>query len=1070
MQTVYLKLFFNKVVLLSLLSFALIKNTNAQEKLPYDSAKTKKEVEAYKSLRKSDSLKSVKQFKKPDYTIQQNENFKIINFSENATTTVKNFFTILSEVLKLTSDNKFIFNNSRADKQGYTHYCYDQYYKGIPVMAGQYVLHEKNGRLDYATGNFFTNLSIDVKPFISKDKAIQAAIKFIGAEKYLWQNEKAQSALKKQKKDPNVSYYPKPELIIAPEDGNFQKENFRLCYKMLVQAEIPFKEEEVYVDAHTGEIVMSINQIQYADVLGTANTLYYGTRSITTDNYNGSYRLQESGSRPIQTYNMLNRTDITDAVDFTNQTNIWNNTLKTLRGIKIQKVNDNWKDTSDAHDTIEAPDIYIEIKDINNNLLFGKDNFFKENASFPLTFGTDSLPLLFGSEYTFKIYDKDALTSDLLGSFTFSPSSSTSGVISFSDNGTEGVFSIEDGNSGALDAHWCMEKIYDYYLYAHERKSYDDRNSPVKSYIHPNSKLAKSILPNNAFWERSTNSMFFGGGDNIKYSSFAALDIAGHEFTHGVILNNIRGGLLFNTLTEAAALNESFADIFGTAIEFSVPGIDHNWTMGEKVYIGGGYARSLKDPDLEGDPDTYLDKSWYTGTDVLTYVHSNAGVQNKWFYLLTSGGSDHIDKDPAKDTYKVEGIGIYNAASIAYHNMMDILTPTATYKQAYLGSLMAAEKYGFFNPSDGYRAVRAAWYAVGVAKKPEITSFTPKSGDEGTSVTITGKEFDGISFVGFNGIYVSPSEFTPISNTEINVLHVPQGATSGPISLIAGLDTIKSKDTFYICSQIDVTVNSRDATTFEVTAIGGKKPYTYSLDSSNFQTSNIFSGLKPRENYNVYVKDSVECEGYTEFYLDSIPCDTTVSSAGQIITYITVNVGKDTGQVNVDCYPFDVADQIDIYYDDSLVATTNGLTNRDTTLTFYFYPHTAGPYFYTIRVYSPGDQRWEIFARCPELDLREDIGKRVTGKSNIHKTAKPNKLRAVVSPNPANRIANLRISGIEGETSIDLLDLSGKLLYHTSCTKNGNIPLPVQTLSAGTYIITVTSGKERNVLKLVITK
>lgn len=66
--------------------------------------------------------------------------------------------------------------------------------------------------------------------------------------------------------------------------------------------------KDYYIDANTGEIIDIINKIQNADVQGTAVTKYSGTQTITTDSYNGYYRLRESDrGNGIFTYNMQSR-------------------------------------------------------------------------------------------------------------------------------------------------------------------------------------------------------------------------------------------------------------------------------------------------------------------------------------------------------------------------------------------------------------------------------------------------------------------------------------------------------------------------------------------------------------------------------------------------------------------------------------------------------------------------------------------------------------------------------------------------------------------------------------------
>lgn len=1053
----------SRIVQIMSLTFLLLTflNTRGQVKLKYDSVKARKETEAYNNQRKLDSSIKGKPLQKPEFRIEQKENYSLINFNDTLTNS-KNFFQRLSAKMKFSDVNNFRLVSSRSDKDGYTHKFYDQYYKGIAVIGGRYVLHEKNGKLDFANGKFYDDLSVDVTPAISKDDAIKAALKFVGAKKYRWQNETAEIFLKKNLHNPDTSYYPRPELVIAPKGGIYKSENFRLCYKMYIESESPHRELDIYVDAHTAEIVHSVDQINYADVPGTANTYYNGAQAITTTSNGTYYSLEETGNRPIRTYNFLNKTDIDAAVVFKNKTNNWVKDLNIVRSVVINKVNNSWNDFEDK--LFGGPNIYIEVRDISNTLL--TKSRVNNNVTFPLTINMDDLPLLAGGKYSVMIYDRDIFTfDDLIASFTFSPSSALSGSFNFSNNGTSGVFVIVGGNSGALDAHWGMEKVYDYYKSYHGRLSYDGHNSTIQSYLHPNDLFAPGYLPNNAFWSQGLKKMFFGSGNGNIYTSFTALDIAGHEFTHGVISN---GGsrLNNNTLAESGALNESFGDIFGTAIEFSVPGINHNWTLGENISVNGTFLRSMSNPKSTKDPDTYLGTYWYPGPNASTFVHKNTGVQNKWFYLLSQGGSGNIDGKASNDKYSVKGIGINSAAIIAYHNMMEILTPDATYNDAYLGSLMAADKYGFSNPSDGYRAVRAAWYAVGVAKKPVITSFTPTSGNEGTTVTISGKEFTGISYVGFNGKYVPAPQFNVnTAATEITV-NVPTGATTGLISIIAGTDTVMSKDTFHICRSLDVTVTSVNASDFKVTATGGIAPYSYSLDNINFQRSDTFSNLATNRTYTAYAKDSGGCVGQTTFFVsDSLQCDIQQGSGGQGTTFITQILGKTAGSVSVNYQMYTIPDQMDVYYNNALVATTGGLVSGTGTLNFNYLPLKGGPYHCIIRIYAPNNgTAWDFIAGCPVSSIRKNSD--FAGR-NIENDFRDESLKAEIYPNPSSGNVNLNINDISNNVTITLSDVTGKVLWRSITSGNGTISIPAKHLSPGIYFVTLINTKHRETLRFI---
>ncbi len=261
----------------------------------------------------------------------------------------------------------------------------------------------------------------------------------------------------------------------------------------------------------------------------------------------------------------------------------------------------------------------------------------------------------------------------------------------------------------ALDAHWGAEMTYDYYDIEHSRNSIDGNGFTLNSYVHYDNNFA------NAFWDGQR--MTYGDG-NGSISALTSLDIAGHEITHG--LTTFTADLVYQN--ESGALNESFSDIFGAAVEFYALGFANgDWTIGEDI---GSLIRSMSNPGQLGDPDTYGTGNWYTGTADNGGVHTNSGVQNYWFYLLTEGGSGTND---AGDVYSVNGIGLTKAAQIAFRNLTVYLDENSNYLDARFYAIQSATD--LFGPcSPEVIETTNAWYAVNVGDEydPNFeTDFTP---------------------------------------------------------------------------------------------------------------------------------------------------------------------------------------------------------------------------------------------------------------------------------------------------------------------------------------------------------
>jgi len=81
---------------------------------------------------------------------------------------------------------------------------------------------------------------------------------------------------------------------------------------------------------------------------------------------------------------------------------------------------------------------------------------------------------------------------------------------------------------------------------------------------------------------------------------------------------------------------------------------------------------------------------------------------------------------------------------------------------------------------------------------PVVTSFTPTSGAEGASVTISGANFTGATAVRFNG---SAASYAVTSATSIQAT-VPAGATTGPLSVTTPGGAVTSANNFIVAPTI----------------------------------------------------------------------------------------------------------------------------------------------------------------------------------------------------------------------------------------------------------------------------
>lgn len=276
----------------------------------------------------------------------------------------------------------------------------------------------------------------------------------------------------------------------------------------------------------------------------------------------------------------------------------------------------------------------------------------------------------------------------------------------------------------ATDGHWGTEKTYDYYFTRHNRNSVDNAGLALNSYIHAN--LISFGYPDNvnAFWDGSR--MTYGDG-NTSVTPLTAIDITGHEITHGVTERS--SGLIYSS--ESGAMNEALSDIFGTAVEFFAKPGSANWTMGENI---GVIIRSMSNPNAYGDPDTYRGTNWYSGSGDNGGVHTNSGVLNFWFYLLTVGGSGTNDLGTA---YNVTGLGIDKAAAIAYRMNTVYLTSTSNYANARTFGIRAAEDLYGVGSAEATQT-SCAFAAVGIGTCGTAPTCAAPGGLASSSITTSG--------------------------------------------------------------------------------------------------------------------------------------------------------------------------------------------------------------------------------------------------------------------------------------------------------------------------------------------
>ncbi|MEV7119664.1 M4 family metallopeptidase [Kitasatospora griseola] len=279
--------------------------------------------------------------------------------------------------------------------------------------------------------------------------------------------------------------------------------------------------------------------------------------------------------------------------------------------------------------------------------------------------------------------------------------------------------------SAAVDASYGLAKTWDFYKNTFNRSGIRNDGRGAPAYVHVDNQLL------NAFYDDSCFCMSFGDGSSQNNNTpLTALDVSGHEMTHGVTAATAN----LNYSGESGGLNESTSDIMGTMVEFYAndPVNPGNYYIGEKLNMGNGYLRRMDDPTLDGSS-----LGCYNSNAGSVDVHYSSGIGNHFFYLTaegtgakTIGGLPHNGATCNGDSFA--GIGKDKAAAVWYRALTTYMTSTTDYNGARTATLQAAADLYGANSQERY-IVSKAWAAVSLGTAlPNPGGGTPSPSPSGS--------------------------------------------------------------------------------------------------------------------------------------------------------------------------------------------------------------------------------------------------------------------------------------------------------------------------------------------------
>ncbi|HFC00635.1 MAG TPA: hypothetical protein ENJ53_07505, partial [Phaeodactylibacter sp.] len=241
----------------------------------------------------------------------------------------------------------------------------------------------------------------------------------------------------------------------------------------------------------------------------------------------------------------------------------------------------------------------------------------------------------------------------------------------------------------AISAHFNGGEAYQYFKTTHNRESINGQAGTIISFFNISDQNGAEM--DNAFWNGAA--MFYGNGNQaFNHPLQRALDVGGHEMSHGVI----QGTANLEYQGQSGALNESFADVFGAMIDRD------DWQMGEDItnpnYIASGHLRSLSDPHNGGSS---LSTPGWQPKIMSEYqnlpntpqgdnggVHINSGIPNYAFYLFATS----VGKDKAEQVY-FRALDKYLVKSSQFVDLRNAVVQAAT--DLYGSSEIAAANSAF---------------------------------------------------------------------------------------------------------------------------------------------------------------------------------------------------------------------------------------------------------------------------------------------------------------------------------------------------------------------------------------
>ncbi len=434
-----------------------------------------------------------------------------------------------------------------------------------------------------------------------------------------------------------------------------------------------------------------------------------------------------------------------------------------------------------------------------------------------------------------------------------------------------------------ITAHYNSGQCYEYFKNTHNRTSINGQGGDIISFVNVADDNGGGL--DNAFWNGQY--MFYGSGNQAFDKSLAAaLDVAGHEMSHGVIQNTAN----LEYQGESGAINESMADMFGAMIDRD------DWKLGEDVvnpqFFPSGALRDMQNPhngassgNFQGgwQPAHYDER--YTGSQDNGGVHINSGIPNRAYYKVATD------------------IGKSKAEKIYYYALSNYLTRSSRFIDLRLSIIQAAENINSINVTTAdVNAIKNAFASVGIGDGAPTQTQEDIEENNGAEyiISLDVNPEDNTSLYASTVQPTTGEDYSALTTTNIN--RKPSITDDGKDLYFIGADDKKVHHIRLSTSSNPPTVISEDVLNISSGSVNEWDNVAVSKDGKRLALISIFidnsvyiydldgnQGINQLELYNPTFSEGIETN--TVQYADALEWDYT----SEYIMYDAYNIIEGSG-------------------------------------------------------------------------------------------------------------------------------------------------------------------------------